>query len=287
MDTVDTRAATHGTATSLLIQWGPVIAGAIVGSALAFVLMTFAAALGLSVASASPTWRDASAALALLSGIFLILVALLTFGLGGYVAGRLRTPWAPATADEVEFRDGMHGALVWGVAILITGVLAAATAGLTGARLVPTATSPSATTAEPLVAFELDRLFRSDRRPANADLTYDRAEASRIIAAAASRTGITGEDRAYLVRLVIARTGLAPAEAERRVDEILAAGRRAISRARRVTVIIGFMSAAAMVLGAVAAWLGACAGGRHRDGAPVPTIDWRWPRVARPVPPPS
>jgi hypothetical protein len=31
---------------------------------------------------------------------------------GGYVAGRMRARWAELNSDEVEFRDGMHGALV-------------------------------------------------------------------------------------------------------------------------------------------------------------------------------
>jgi hypothetical protein len=35
-------------------------------------------------------------------------------------------------------------------------------------------------------------------------------------------------------------------------------------------VILAFSIATAMLLGAVAAWAAACAGGRHRDGAALP-----------------
>ena len=56
-------------------EWGPVIAGAICAAALAFVLHAFAAAIGLSVSSTAPTWRDASVALVLLSGLYLVLAA--------------------------------------------------------------------------------------------------------------------------------------------------------------------------------------------------------------------
>jgi hypothetical protein len=34
-------------------------------------------------------------------------------------------------------------------------------------------------------------------------------------------------------------------------------------------VILAFSLATALLLGAVAAWAAACAGGRHRDGAPL------------------
>jgi hypothetical protein len=64
------------------LQWTPVIAGAIAATALSFILVTFAVAVGLGVSSTSPTWRDASAALAILSGIYLILQAIVSFGLG-------------------------------------------------------------------------------------------------------------------------------------------------------------------------------------------------------------
>ena len=72
------------------VQWGPILAGALAAAALAFVLHSFAAAIGLSVASTSPTWRDASFALWLTSGLYLVLVALASYGLGGYIAGRMR-----------------------------------------------------------------------------------------------------------------------------------------------------------------------------------------------------
>jgi signal transduction histidine kinase len=71
---------------------------------------------------------------------------------------------------------------------------------------------------------------------------------------ASSHRGIQSDDRSYLVRLVSALTGLAPPEAERRVDQIIAQAKENISRARRTTVILGFMIGAATLLGAAAAW---------------------------------
>ena len=115
-----------GTATSFL-QWTPVFAGALVASAVSLVLIAFGTALGLGIVSSSPTWRDTSPALTMVSGLFLLLAALVSFGVGGYVAGRLRERWDPsAHSDLVEFRDGTHGIVAWVLAVVITGVVAAA-----------------------------------------------------------------------------------------------------------------------------------------------------------------
>ena len=115
------------------IHWGPVIAGAVVAAAVFFTLMTFASAVGLAVASPSPTWRDASIALAILSGVWILLVALGSFALGGYLAGRVRSTWA-TSEDEREFRDGAHGLLVRAVAVVIGALLTWTTDRRVGGR---------------------------------------------------------------------------------------------------------------------------------------------------------
>ena len=104
------QAIAHG----FRLNWGPIIAGAIAASALAFVLDSFGLALGLAISSASPAWRDTSFALVLLSGLYLVLVALASYGLGGYIAGRMRRRSDPS--ELPEFEDGMHGLVVWGIA---------------------------------------------------------------------------------------------------------------------------------------------------------------------------
>jgi hypothetical protein len=252
------------------LQWTPVIAGALGAAALSLILVTFAAAVGLGVSSAAPTWRDASVALWILSGIYLVLQAVLSFGFGGYIAGRLRFPLAAGPADEVETRDGLHGLAVWALAVVLGGVLAALVGASTINRSSPSSAVTSA--AEPLLSYELDRLYRSARRAPNADLRPDRAEAGRILLTASSHDGMSSEDRGYLIQQVAAATGLAAPEAERRVDNVVANSKIAIARSRRSTIILAFSLATALLLGSVAAWAAACAGGRHRDGAPVP--DW-------------
>jgi hypothetical protein len=196
------------------VQWAPVIAGAMAAAALAFVLHSVAVGIGLSVGSAAPSWRDASFALVLLSALYLVLTAIAAYGFGGYVSGLLREP-TTAPADEVEFRDGMHGLLVWALATLLTAAFALATAqSLT--RLAAPAGGPAgpATSVggENIIAYDLDRLFRSER-PVEGNINYDRAQAARILLTTSSHRGMLPEDRTFLVRLVSARTGLAQPEA--------------------------------------------------------------------------
>jgi hypothetical protein len=253
------------------VQWGPAIAGALTATALAFVLHTFAAAIGLAVSSSAPTWRDSSFMLQLLSGLYLIFAAILAFGVGGYLAGRLRTPIS-GSDDEIEFRDGSHGILVWSIAIVLT-VLMTWAAAQSLARIAPSAGNPGvvqSVAGEDLIAYDLDQLFRADQRPQNVDLVYARSEAARILLTTAGHAGITPADRAYLIRLTAAQTGLQPPEAERRVDIAVVQARDNIRKARRTGVILAFMAGAAALVGAAVAWFAVCTGGQHRDGKVAP-----------------
>src|SRR5262245_62971171 len=99
----------------------PIIAGAIAAAALSLVLHSFALAIGLSVSSTAPTWRDTSFALVALSGLYIILAALASYGLGGYLAGLMRARLS--SREDVDLRDGMRGLLVWGLATLLTAVI--------------------------------------------------------------------------------------------------------------------------------------------------------------------
>jgi len=262
------EAATRPDAGNQPLQWTPVFAGALGGAALSFILLTFAITIGLGVSSASPSWRDASAALAILSGLYLILQAIVSFGFGGYIAGRTRAPDGLGATEQVENRDGLHGLAAWALAVLLGAALAAIVGASTINRSSPSSANASA--AEPLLSYELDRLFRSARRPQNVDMSSERAEAGRILMTSSSHSGISNEDRSYLVQQVAATSGVSPADSERRVDNVIAASKAAIARSRRSTIILAFSLAAATLLGAVAAWAGASSGGRHRDGAPLP-----------------
>jgi hypothetical protein len=252
------------------VQWSPIVLGAFAATALSSVLLTFAVTIGLGVTSASPTWRDASAALAILSGLYLIIQAVLSFGLGGYIAGHARIPAATTAVEETEHLDGAHGLGAWALAVVMGAILATWIGAATVSRTSPARNTVQASAAEPLLSYELDRLFRASRRAPNVDLSAERAEAGRILLTTSSHSGMSAEDRTYLVQQVGALTGLAATDAERRVDSVIASATTAIARSRRSTIILAFSVATAIMLGAVAAWAAACAGGRHRDGAALP-----------------
>lgn len=265
------------TPTVSFLQWTPVVAGAFVASAVSLIMIAFGTTLGMSITSWSPTWRDTSSALTVASGLYLLITALVSFGFGGYVAGRLRERWDPsASSDVIELRDGMHGIVSWALAVIITGLVVATSAATIASKAVQSGTSTSAAAGEPLVAYELDKLFRGDRRPVEGEMTYLRAEAARILLTATGRQGVTPDDRSYLTQLVSSRTGLAPPEAEARVNNVITAAATAVRKARRSAVILGFSTAAALLAGAAAAWYAAYNGGRHRDSVAPPNI-WTWP----------
>jgi len=246
------------------LRWTPIVAGAPAAAAFAFILMTFGVTIGLGVSSASPTWRDASAALSLLSGLYLILLAIVSFGLGGYVAGRARGVETERNS-ETETNDGLRGLTAWALAVLLGAILTA----------IVSASSPivgNTTSAEPLLSYELDRLLRSARRPPNADMGIERAEAGRILMTSSSHHGVNGDDRTYLIQQVQTLTGLTAGDAERRVDLAIASSSAVVAHARRSAIILALSVAVANLLGAVTAWAAAVAGGRHRNGAPL--LEW-------------
>jgi hypothetical protein len=111
------------------VSWGAIIAGALSAAALSFVLLAIGAAFGLSVTS---PWDftggqagETAAAIGIGTAIFLIVVHALTSGVGGYLAGRLRSKLIGLRGDETYFRDTAHGLVVWAVSALATILLIA------------------------------------------------------------------------------------------------------------------------------------------------------------------
>ena len=260
------------------IEWSAVFGGAIVAAGVSATLIAFGSGIGLSVVSAAPTWRDSSPWLWILSGLYLVFVALCAFGLGGYVAGRMRQALAPAATDEVSFRDSMHGLLSWGLAVLFTTILAIAGA----ATLMPAAvagggrTGPTTSVAgENIIASELDELFRSDRLPANADaISYRRSEAARILLKSSSHSGVSADDRDYLSAVVGNQTGIGADEASARVNKAISDSQTEIRRARQAAVMQAFLVAAALLAGAAIAAFTAYEGGRDRERGAIPRFNW-------------
>ena len=209
--------------------------------------------------------------------LYLVLVAVVAFGVGGYIAGRMRTP-IDASADEIEFRDGTHGVLVWAIAMVLTVLLTWAAAQSLTRLAAPSADHPAprsrspARTSSPSIS-TVCSAPRSGRRTRTSPMRDRRPHASCSPPPATAAS--PSDDRAYLVRLTAANTGLAPPEAEKRVDTIITQARDNIRKARRAGVILAFMAGAAALLGAAVAWFAACAGGSHRDDT-APSMTWGW-----------
>ncbi|MEQ8749378.1 MAG: hypothetical protein RIC52_06330, partial [Amphiplicatus sp.] len=117
-----TRAASLTAVPASYVEWGPIFAGAVLAAALSLVMFAFAGGVGLAISS--PWQGPSGAALGVVSVAWTMIVLLFSSMAGAYVAGRLRSPRADATADEVEVRDGTHGLLVWATGLLL-GALAA------------------------------------------------------------------------------------------------------------------------------------------------------------------
>jgi len=280
------------------LEWGPVILGALAATAISVVLLTFGAALGLSIVSPYPYAGISAKGLAVLTGTYVALVTVASFGAGGYLAGRLRSPWTGTVGNEVtesHFRDGSYGLGVWalgvvlGAALAVSGVggilktavhgtTAIAAAGTAGAASNPNAGAALSRLSMEPTDFAVDRVLAPSPAPAGAAATAPSSRAdlaqpvARVFAANLANPQLNAADRSYLVQLVMQQTGLPQADAEKRVDsaftELKAAeqkARDAAEQARKATLIAAFLAAATLAIGCAAACAAASMGGRHRD----------------------
>lgn len=105
------------------ISWPAIFAGATASAALSLILLVLGMGLGLSALSPWTGIRGTTTAITASTIIWICLTAFAASGLGGYIAGRLRTRWPDARRDEVYFRDTAHGFLSWAVATLLTAAV--------------------------------------------------------------------------------------------------------------------------------------------------------------------
>ena len=255
------------------VEWGAVLAGAVLAAALSFVLLTFGAAIGLSATSPWPNSGLSVKVIASLAVFWALAQQIGSLMAGGYVAGRMRSRWHEA-GDETEFRDGLHGGLVWAVAVLISAFFVFATASLavrTGADVAGNAVAGAASRTTNPMDTVLDAMLRT---PAGAPQSRNtvasdeiRGELTRILMSAVATGSLSAENRTYLASLIAQRTGVPQQEAEKRVDDAITAARTASDNARRAAILTGFVTAAGLILSFGAAWWAAIKGGQHRDNS--------------------
>jgi hypothetical protein len=261
------------------VSWSAVIAGAFVTAALWLILLALGAGIGLSAIS---PWSNTGAAAATVSRIgiiWLMIVQIIASGMGGYLAGRLRTKWATIHTDEVYFRDTAHGFLAWAVGLVISAaflVSAAASlaggAGQSGRMAFSTANAASTTGALPAGGLNLnsndyysDRLFRTNHPGSEANDAQLRAEAAGIFTHALEQKNLSAADQTYLAELVAARTGLSAAASDRRVAEVYADMQQAADSVRKAAAHLSLWLFVAFLIGAFCASYAATIGGRQRD----------------------
>lgn len=202
------------------MEWGAIFGGAVVATALGLILLGFGAALGLGVASPYDGEGLSPAAFAIAAGLYLLWVQLMCFFIGGYITARMRGIDVNATEHETDVRDGLHGIMSWGVAVIAAAVVA--TAGLGG-------------------------IGKAAEAPPNAVTASVAQVAAEKVDGQASAERVNDAD------------GAAATTAERRAEIV-----------RKATVVSAFITAASLLVGLIAAFYGAHAGGNHRDKS----INW-------------
>jgi hypothetical protein len=257
-------------------SWGAIVAGAFVIAAIGLVLIALGTGFSLSTVSPWPYAGVSVTTFGVITIIWLVVVQWVSSGIGGYVAGRLRTAWTGLHTDEVYFRDTAHGVLAWAVAAVVSAaVLAGAASVLTGSAATMAsgaaegaARNNAATSPSPYI---VDTLFRTDRTDASAAGQDPRPQATRILATGLRPGGeVSATDRTYLAHLVAARTGISQEEAQKRVDDAITNARQAADTARKAARNLALVTAFSMLIGAFIAGVAAKIGGHHRDDLVVP-----------------
>jgi len=274
------------------VSWAAIIAGAVVASALSVALLALGSGIGLGSVSPWGNSGVSATTFGILAVAWFAASQLFAFGVGGYIAGRLRTRWVGAHTDEVFFRDTAHGFLVWAlgtvvgasllasaVSSVVTGAAEVGGAALHGAATVAaTATGAASGNTDP-TAYFTDMLFRSDK-PAPADSAASRAEIGRILARGVAAGDLDANDKTYVAQVVARQTGLSQADAEKRVGDTVTQAKAAATKvaddakaaadtARKLGVYASLWAFVSLLIGAFAASYMATVGGRLRDDLPA------------------
>jgi hypothetical protein len=277
------------------LEWGPVIAGAIAAAAISFVLLTFGSALGLSAVSPYPYRGLSTPTFLIVATLYVAMVQVCSYAAGGYLAGRMRAPWADGAVSERHFRDGAHGFAVWALGVVISaavvgsGIFGAAktAADATSAITAGVAGGASASTSSPAnpALSATDLLLRpvanapaggtgaaGGSAAAQVAPVTDPAPLTRAFTRSLASGSLSDDDRGYLGLVVSRQTGLSQPDAEKRVDAAFAEAKKAeqkardaANEARKKTALAGFLTAATFAVACAATCIAAGLGASDRD----------------------
>jgi hypothetical protein len=257
------------------VSWAAVAAGAVVSCALTLVVLAFGVGLGLSVVSPWSGSGVSATTFKIGTGLYLVVIAMLSSSIGGYVAGRLRSRWVGVHTDEVYFRDTAHGFIAWAFATVLGAVLLASPASTLLGGAATGATHGAVATASrsgPMDGY-VDTLMRSDPAAAqnsgqnSANASDSRGEMVRLFTSSFRNGGeMKPADREYVAKVVAARTGLSQADADKRVNDVVTQVKADMDAARKAAAQLAFWLTASLLIGAFCASLAATEGGGLRDG---------------------
>lgn len=286
---------------SSAVSWGAILAGAVGAAALSLLLVILGSGLGFSAVSPWSMEGFSVTTIGFAAIVWLTFTQLAASGLGGYLAGRLRTKWAAVHTDEVYFRDTAHGFLTWAVASLLTvimltsvmgsivsggvkaGAAVAGGAASTVSSVAETATSSAATLASggagsmDTIEYFVDSLFRGDSAGTAREVSEIPVdEVTSIFTRALSTGTLPEEDKRYIGQLISQHTDLSEANAEQRVsegfekvqttlDEVETMARETADKAREASAYAALWMFISLLVGAFTASLMAVFGGRQRD----------------------
>jgi hypothetical protein len=251
------------------VSWAAVLAGAAASCALTLVLLSFGMGMGFSVISPWGNSGLSATTFKIGTGLYFIVMAMISSGVGGYLAGRLRTKWVGIQTTEVHFRDTAHGFLAWAVASVVGAVLLASPASSLIGGTISRATQVAASSApsSPMDGY-VDTLLRADNPSAQGQQNPSdtRAEMVRLFTSGFRSGDLKPADKTYVAKVVSARTGLNEADAEKRVTEVTTQVKADLDSARKAAMQIAMWLTLSLFIGAFSASLAATEGGGLRDG---------------------
>ncbi|CAD6545891.1 hypothetical protein LMG27952_04388 [Paraburkholderia hiiakae] len=312
MEDIDRLAAEYGTASAeqqpygrarAAVSWSAIVAGAVGMAAFSLILLTLGTGLGLSSLSPWPGSGAHAKTFGVAAVIWICVTQVMSAGLGGYLAGRLRRHWPGIGTDETHFRDTAHGFLAWALATLLSAaILTSAISGLAreGVSVGAQSTERMASGTGALnrgnaltaystwpMGYLIDGMLRPAAGTSSASDTsgadpvfataQQKQEIARIFLNSLPAGGaLSPDDSDYVARIVAQKTGLAPADARARVTTTWSrlqekaqaeenAARAAVETARKATVHVTLWLFISLLMGAFAASLMATIGGRMRE----------------------
>lgn len=287
--TVDATSTNNNSA----VSWAAIFAGAVAATALSLLLLILGSGLGFSVISPWSMGGIGMTTFGFAAILWLTFTQIAASGLGGYLAGRLRTRWLATPTNEVYFRDTAHGFMTWALTFLLMVVLAASAVGSLvsgGARAGAEVASGMGSVAmsaqsgthdqNSSLEYHIDAMFRSGAsgtaRQDGQDLDVPVMEVSRIFARSLSTGELQPSDQRYIGQLVAERTELNQQQAEQRVaqnfeqvqsslNQFGTSARDTAEEARKASAYAALWMFIALSIGAFTASLLAVYGGRQRD----------------------